>query len=97
MHCAAFVDDGCSRVTLLMLSFKDTDLFSAMGRWQSGLCRRLRRQASECWKLRDLCETCRDDLLKGKSRFVLMLFPHSHIQTILNCLLDDTLCVQEHA
>lgn len=47
-------------------SSRDTDLFSAMGQWQSGyMCRRLRRQASECWKLRDLCETCREDLLKA--------------------------------
>uniref|UniRef100_A0A3B4TYD7 Clusterin n=1 Tax=Seriola dumerili TaxID=41447 RepID=A0A3B4TYD7_SERDU len=28
------------------------------------MCRRLRRQASECWQLQDLCETCKDYLLK---------------------------------
>uniref|UniRef100_A0A3B4ES10 Clusterin n=1 Tax=Pundamilia nyererei TaxID=303518 RepID=A0A3B4ES10_9CICH len=44
----------------------NTGLFSAMGPLQSRyMCRRLRRQASECWKLQDLCETCRDYLLKA--------------------------------
>ncbi|XP_071768220.2 clusterin-like protein 1 [Centroberyx gerrardi] len=28
------------------------------------LCRQLRRQASECWQLQSLCETCEDYLLK---------------------------------
>ncbi|KAM6900559.1 LOW QUALITY PROTEIN: clusterin-like protein 1 [Xenentodon cancila] len=28
------------------------------------LCRQLRRQASECWQLRDLCEACKNDLIK---------------------------------
>uniref|UniRef100_A0A3Q1F8B2 Clusterin n=1 Tax=Acanthochromis polyacanthus TaxID=80966 RepID=A0A3Q1F8B2_9TELE len=28
------------------------------------LCRQLRRQASECWQLQNLCETCKDYLLK---------------------------------
>ncbi|KAM9839718.1 clusterin-like protein 1 [Aulostomus maculatus] len=28
------------------------------------LCRRLRRQVSECWKLQDMCQTCADYLLK---------------------------------
>ncbi|XP_028289342.1 clusterin-like protein 1 [Parambassis ranga] len=32
---------------------------------QSGyLCRQLRRQASECWQLQDLCETCKGYLIK---------------------------------
>lgn len=30
------------------------------------MCRRLCRQATECWQLQDLCETCKDYLLKGK-------------------------------
>ncbi|XP_039473780.1 clusterin-like protein 1 [Oreochromis aureus] len=47
-------------------SSRDTGSFSAMGPLQSGyMCRRLRRQASECWKLQDLCETCRDYLLNA--------------------------------
>ncbi|XP_075936443.1 clusterin-like protein 1 [Anarhichas minor] len=38
---------------------------SAVGQPQSRhLCRRLRRQASECWQLQSLCETCEDYLLK---------------------------------
>uniref|UniRef100_A0A3Q1HC87 Clusterin n=1 Tax=Anabas testudineus TaxID=64144 RepID=A0A3Q1HC87_ANATE len=38
---------------------------SALGQSQDKyVCRRLRRQASECWQLQDLCETCKDYLLK---------------------------------
>lgn len=41
---------------------------SALGQSQDKyVCRRLRRQASECWQLQDLCETCKDYLLKGES------------------------------
>ncbi|XP_070784650.1 clusterin-like protein 1 [Enoplosus armatus] len=38
---------------------------SALGQSHSRyLCRQLRRQASECWQLQSLCETCEDYLLK---------------------------------
>ncbi|XP_068565611.1 clusterin-like protein 1 [Cebidichthys violaceus] len=42
-----------------------TGALSAGGQPQSRhLCRRLRRQASECWQLQSLCETCDEYLLK---------------------------------
>ncbi|XP_044033050.1 clusterin-like protein 1 isoform X2 [Siniperca chuatsi] len=44
---------------------RDTGSLSALGQSQSRyLCRQLRRQASECWQLQSLCETCEDYLLK---------------------------------
>ncbi|XP_059183172.1 clusterin-like protein 1 [Centropristis striata] len=43
----------------------DTGSLSALGQSQSRyLCRRLRRQASECWQLQTLCEACGEYLLK---------------------------------
>ncbi|XP_069015482.1 clusterin-like protein 1 [Embiotoca jacksoni] len=46
-------------------SSRDAGSLSVWGTSPSGyLCRRLRRQASECWQLQDLCETCKDYLLK---------------------------------
>ncbi|KAM7390307.1 hypothetical protein PAMA_008467 [Pampus argenteus] len=43
----------------------DTGSLSAFGQSQNRhLCKRLRRQASECWQLQSLCETCEDYLLK---------------------------------
>ncbi|XP_040922242.1 clusterin-like protein 1 [Toxotes jaculatrix] len=46
-------------------SSRDTGSLAALGQSQSRyMCRRLRRQASECWQLQDLCETCEDYLLK---------------------------------
>ncbi|XP_071341051.1 clusterin-like protein 1 isoform X2 [Trachinotus anak] len=46
-------------------SGRDTGSLSALGQSHSRyMCRRLRRQASECWQLQDLCETCKDYLLK---------------------------------
>uniref|UniRef100_A0A3Q1FNB2 Clusterin-like protein 1 n=1 Tax=Acanthochromis polyacanthus TaxID=80966 RepID=A0A3Q1FNB2_9TELE len=47
---------------------QDTGSLSAWGESPGGyLCRQLRRQASECWQLQNLCETCKDYLLKGNS------------------------------
>nr|CBN82071.1 Clusterin-like protein 1 [Dicentrarchus labrax] len=44
---------------------RDTGALSALGQSQNRhLCRRLRRQASECWQLQSLCETCEDYLVK---------------------------------
>ncbi|XP_070709521.1 clusterin-like protein 1 [Pempheris klunzingeri] len=44
---------------------QDAGLLSVLGTSQSrDLCRRLRRQASECWQLQKLCETCGDYLVK---------------------------------
>eukprot|EP00064_Thunnus_orientalis_P006549 superscaffoldBa00000686_g6567 len=44
---------------------RETGSYSAFGQSQSRhLCRRLRRQASECWQLQSLCQTCEDYLLK---------------------------------
>ncbi|XP_051796351.1 clusterin-like protein 1 isoform X2 [Acanthochromis polyacanthus] len=44
---------------------QDTGSLSAWGESPGGyLCRQLRRQASECWQLQNLCETCKDYLLK---------------------------------
>lgn len=44
---------------------RDPASLSALGQTQNRyLCRRLRRQASECWQLQNLCETCEDYLLK---------------------------------
>ncbi|XP_030253602.1 clusterin-like protein 1 isoform X2 [Sparus aurata] len=44
---------------------RDAGSLSALEQYQNRhLCRRLRRQASECWKLQSLCETCEDYLLK---------------------------------
>uniref|UniRef100_A0A7N6BUG4 Clusterin n=1 Tax=Anabas testudineus TaxID=64144 RepID=A0A7N6BUG4_ANATE len=46
-------------------SSRDMGSLSALGQSQDKyVCRRLRRQASECWQLQDLCETCKDYLLK---------------------------------
>ncbi|XP_033494946.1 clusterin-like protein 1 [Epinephelus lanceolatus] len=43
----------------------DTGSLSALGLSQSRyLCRRLRRQTSECWQLQTLCEACEDYLVK---------------------------------
>ncbi|XP_034998301.1 clusterin-like protein 1 [Hippoglossus stenolepis] len=44
-------------------SSRDTGSLSSLGQ-SSYMCRRLRREASECWQLQDLCETCKDYLLK---------------------------------
>ncbi|KAK2859590.1 hypothetical protein Q5P01_004210 [Channa striata] len=67
------------RNVLEALSFTVADVFeevqetedyfhqsSRVSGWLQGryMCRRLRRQASECWQLQDLCETCKDYLLK---------------------------------
>ncbi|XP_029385404.1 clusterin-like protein 1 [Echeneis naucrates] len=50
---------------LFQQSSKDTGPPSPLGESQSRyMCRRLRRQPSECWQLYDLCETCKDYLLK---------------------------------
>ncbi|XP_022622942.1 clusterin-like protein 1 [Seriola dumerili] len=46
-------------------SSRDAGSLTILGQSQSRyMCRRLRRQASECWQLQDLCETCKDYLLK---------------------------------
>ncbi|TMS08938.1 Clusterin-like protein 1 [Larimichthys crocea] len=46
-------------------SSRDTGSLHALGPSQNRhLCRRLRRQASECWQLQTLCEACEDYLLK---------------------------------
>uniref|UniRef100_A0A8C3AYH8 Clusterin n=1 Tax=Cyclopterus lumpus TaxID=8103 RepID=A0A8C3AYH8_CYCLU len=52
-----------------MFIYKGAGPLSASGQSQS---RRLRRQASECWQLQSVCETCEDYLLKecpGVQRF----------------------------
>ncbi|CAJ1082512.1 clusterin-like protein 1 [Xyrichtys novacula] len=44
---------------------RDTESLHAVGQMQSRhLCRRLRRQTSECFQLRSWCETCKEYLLK---------------------------------
>ncbi|XP_019943419.1 clusterin-like protein 1 [Paralichthys olivaceus] len=44
---------------------RDTGSLSSLEQTQSRyMCRRLRREASVCWQLQDLCETCKDYLLK---------------------------------
>ncbi|XP_061569544.1 clusterin-like protein 1 [Cololabis saira] len=49
----------------LQQSGRDAGLRSAYEQPPSRyLCRRLRRQVSECWQLRDLCEACKNDLIK---------------------------------
>nr|XP_046228101.1 clusterin-like protein 1 [Scatophagus argus] len=44
---------------------RDTGSLSALRQSQNRyMCRRLRRQASECWQLQSLCETCEEYLLE---------------------------------
>ncbi|KAM9712346.1 clusterin-like protein 1 [Menidia menidia] len=46
-------------------SGRDAGSLSASDQPPSGyLCRQLRRQASECFQLQNLCETCQEDLIK---------------------------------
>uniref|UniRef100_A0A8C7Y7L8 Clusterin n=1 Tax=Oryzias sinensis TaxID=183150 RepID=A0A8C7Y7L8_9TELE len=64
------------------------------------LCRRLRRQASECWKLQDLCEACKDNLIRECPHVQQLHAEMEEMQTLLNATRlqynDRLLLVQRH-
>ncbi|XP_029313904.1 clusterin-like protein 1 [Cottoperca gobio] len=64
------------------------------------LCKRLRRQASECWHLQSLCETCEDYLLKECPSVQKLHFEMEEMYMLLNASQqqhDDRLqLVQRH-
>ncbi|MED6245607.1 hypothetical protein ATANTOWER_005483 [Ataeniobius toweri] len=65
---------------------------SAFGQHPDGyLCRALRRQASECWQLQNLCETCRNYLIKECPRLQQLHSEMEEMHTLLNasCLQYD--------
>ncbi|XP_012708642.2 clusterin-like protein 1 [Fundulus heteroclitus] len=58
---------------------------SPFGQHPSGyLCRALRRQASECWQLQSLCETCRNNLITECPHLQQLHSEMEEMHTLLN-------------
>ncbi|XP_004081354.2 clusterin-like protein 1 [Oryzias latipes] len=79
---------------------RDAGSLSAFEQPSGSLCRRLRRQASECWKLQDLCEACKDNLIRECPHVQQLHAEMEEMQTLLNASRlqynDRLLLVQRH-
>ncbi|RVE58690.1 hypothetical protein OJAV_G00196710 [Oryzias javanicus] len=65
-------------------SSRDAGSLSTFEQPSGSLCRRLRRQASECWKLQDLCEACKENLIRECPHVQQLHAEMEEIQTLLN-------------
>ncbi|XP_014838390.1 PREDICTED: clusterin-like protein 1 [Poecilia mexicana] len=83
-------------------SNRDAESLSSFGQHPNGyLCRTLRRQASECWQLQSLCETCGNNLIRECPRLQQLHSEMEEMHTLLNVSrlqYDDRLqLVRRHA
>uniref|UniRef100_A0A3P9NP29 Clusterin C-terminal domain-containing protein n=1 Tax=Poecilia reticulata TaxID=8081 RepID=A0A3P9NP29_POERE len=68
-----------------LLMSKDAESLSSFGQHPNGyLCRTLRRQASECWQLQNLCENCGSNLIKECPRLQQLHSEMEEMHTLLN-------------
>ncbi|XP_054893907.1 clusterin-like protein 1 isoform X2 [Poeciliopsis prolifica] len=66
-------------------SNRDAESLSSFGQHPNGyLCRTLRRQASQCWQLQNLCETCGKNLIKECPRLQQLHSEMEEMHTLLN-------------
>ncbi|XP_008395050.1 clusterin-like protein 1 [Poecilia reticulata] len=66
-------------------SNRDAESLSSFGQHPNGyLCRTLRRQASECWQLQNLCENCGSNLIKECPRLQQLHSEMEEMHTLLN-------------
>ncbi|XP_041824556.1 clusterin-like protein 1 [Melanotaenia boesemani] len=66
-------------------SSRDASSLTAYGQPQSEyLCRRLRRQTSECWQLKDVCETCKGFVIKECPHLQQLQSEMDEMHTLLN-------------
>uniref|UniRef100_A0A3B3XVR2 Clusterin n=1 Tax=Poecilia mexicana TaxID=48701 RepID=A0A3B3XVR2_9TELE len=91
-----------TKMTNSLLMSKDAESLSSFGQHPNGyLCRTLRRQASECWQLQSLCETCGNNLIRECPRLQQLHSEMEEMHTLLNVSrlqYDDRLqLVRRHA
>ncbi|XP_023182511.1 clusterin-like protein 1 isoform X1 [Xiphophorus maculatus] len=66
-------------------SNRDAESLSSFGQHPNGyLCRTLRRQASQCWQLQNLCETCGNNLIKECPQLQQLHSEMEEMHTLLN-------------
>ncbi|XP_024136107.1 clusterin-like protein 1 [Oryzias melastigma] len=65
-------------------SSRDAGSLSTFEQPSGSLCRRLRRQASECWKLQDLCEACKENIIRECPHVQQLQREMEEMQTLLN-------------
>ncbi|KAF6737670.1 Clusterin-like protein 1 [Oryzias melastigma] len=86
----ALEEFSSSLVDMMMGDIQEPDGSSSRGSLSTfeqpsgSLCRRLRRQASECWKLQDLCEACKENLIRECPHVQQLQREMEEMQTLLN-------------